>query len=140
MTRDDVLAVLERRNDIMARRDMIAFRELYAENAHVHSPLAGSVSGPEAIAAATDAFFVAFPDAVVVNEPAIVDGDRAVIIGEVSGTHHGGIMGLPPSGRAFRFLIAQAFVLRDQRIVEERRVYDFTGLLVQIGVLKAKPA
>jgi hypothetical protein len=26
------------------------------------------------------------------------------------------------------------------KIVRERRIYDFTGLLVQIGVLKAKPA
>ena len=140
MTRDDVLAVLERRNDALARRDWATFREVYADDARAHSPLTGSSQGPDAIVQAIQVFFVAFPDIVVVDEPAIVDGDRAVIIGEVSGTHHGGILGLPPSGRAFRFLIAQAFVLRDQRIVEERRVYDFTGLLVQIGVLKAKPA
>jgi len=30
--------------------------------------------------------------------------------------------------------------LRNGKIVHERRIYDFTGLLVQIGVLKAKPA
>ncbi len=29
--------------------------------------------------------------------------------------------------------------LKDRKIVRERRVYDFTGLLVQIGLLKAKP-
>jgi hypothetical protein len=28
----------------------------------------------------------------------------------------------------------------DGLIVHERRIYDFTGMLVQIGVLKAKPA
>jgi len=32
------------------------------------------------------------------------------------------------------------FTVRDEHILHERRVYDFTGLLVQIGVLKAKPA
>jgi hypothetical protein len=26
-----------------------------------------------------------------------------------------------------------------REIVRERRIYDFTGVLVQIGVLKAKP-
>jgi hypothetical protein len=31
------------------------------------------------------------------------------------------------------------YELRDHHIVRERRIYDFTGLLVQIGVLKAKP-
>ena len=65
--------------------------------------------------------------------------DRAVIIGEVSGTHVGTIMGLPPSGRAFRLVGTFVFVLRDGLIVDERRIYDFTGLLIQIGVLKAKP-
>jgi hypothetical protein len=25
------------------------------------------------------------------------------------------------------------------RIIRERRVYDFTGLLIQVGLLKAKP-
>jgi hypothetical protein len=28
----------------------------------------------------------------------------------------------------------------DGKIQHERRVYDFTGLMVQLGVLKAKPA
>ena len=32
------------------------------------------------------------------------------------------------------------FTLEDGLIVHERRVYDFTGMLVQIGLLKAKPA
>jgi hypothetical protein len=31
------------------------------------------------------------------------------------------------------------FTFRDGLIIEERRIYDFTGLLVQVGVLKAKP-
>ena len=31
------------------------------------------------------------------------------------------------------------FEFQDGRIVRERRIYDFTGLLVQIGVLSAKP-
>ena len=32
------------------------------------------------------------------------------------------------------------FEIRGRQIVRERRIYDFTGLLLQIGVLKAKPA
>ena len=30
--------------------------------------------------------------------------------------------------------------VRDGLIVRDRRIYDFTGLLLQIGILKAKPA
>jgi hypothetical protein len=29
--------------------------------------------------------------------------------------------------------------IKDEHIVAERRIYDFTGLLMQVGVLKARP-
>jgi hypothetical protein len=32
------------------------------------------------------------------------------------------------------------FIVKDGKIQQERRVYDFTGLMIQLGVLKAKPA
>jgi hypothetical protein len=31
------------------------------------------------------------------------------------------------------------FTLKSGQIAHERRVYDFTGMLIQIGLLKAKP-
>jgi hypothetical protein len=35
--------------------------------------------------------------------------------------------------------MAIIYLLKDGLIVRERRVYDFTGLLVQVGAIKAKP-
>jgi predicted ester cyclase len=140
MTRDDVLALLDRRRDTMARRDMAGFAELYAATARLDSPLAGAVTGRAAVATASEVFFTAFPDAVVTEEPPIVDGDRVVIVAEAVGTHVGTIMGLEPSGRRFRFALTFVLEVEEGAIVRERRIYDFTGLLVQIGVLKAKPA
>jgi hypothetical protein len=49
-------------------------------------------------------------------------------------------MGLPPSGRQFRFRAVFLLRVGDGLVVEEQRIYDFTGLLVQIGALKAKIA
>jgi predicted ester cyclase len=63
-----------------------------------------------------------------------------VIVAEAVGTHVGTIMGLEPSGRRFRFALTFVLEVEEGAIVRERRIYDFTGLLVQIGVLKAKPA
>ena len=140
MTRDDVLALLERRHDAMARRDMAAFGELYAAEAHLESPLGGAATGPAAIRKATEVFHSAFPDASLIEEPPIIDGLRVAIVAEVAGTHVGTIMGLPPSGRTFRFALTFVLDVEAGAIVRERRIYDFTGLLVQIGVLKAKPA
>ena len=49
-------------------------------------------------------------------------------------------MGLEPSGRSFMAPAVFVYEFRDRKIVHETRIYDFTGVLVQIGLLKAKPA
>ena len=55
-------------------------------------------------------------------------------------TDTGGLMGMTPSGKPALVPIVAVYRLADGQIVHERRIYDFTGMLVQIGVLKAKPA
>ena len=47
---------------------------------------------------------------------------------------------MPPTGR--RIEVSGCFIYRieGQQIQHERRILDFTGLLVQVGVLRAKPA
>ena len=139
MSREDVLAVIAQRNDALTRRDADAMGALYAPAAKLESPLAGVGTGRESVVRASEGFFAAFPDATIVPEPPIVDGNRATVIAEVTGRHIGTFMGLPPSGRAFRFVLVSLLEFQDGQIVHERRIYDFTGLLVQVGVLKAKP-
>jgi len=46
---------------------------------------------------------------------------------------------MPPTGRAVSVPVVFVYELRDGRIRHERRIYDFTGVLVQVGLLKAKP-
>jgi len=53
--------------------------------------------------------------------------------------HRWGKVGLPATGQPFRVPAVFLFELRAGQIVRERRIYDFTGVLVQIGVLKTKP-
>ena len=48
-------------------------------------------------------------------------------------------MGLPPSGRGFKLRTVMMFELKGRKIVREQRIYDFTGMLIQVGILKAKP-
>jgi predicted ester cyclase len=61
-------------------------------------------------------------------------------VGKMTGTDTGGLMGMAASGRAAEIPIVFFSKVADGEIVFERRVYDFTGLLVQVGVLKARPA
>lgn len=140
MTRDDIAALLRRRNEGVGRRDVESLVGLYAEDGVVESLMAGTVKGKQAIGDVYEAWFKAFPDVIFKLDSPLVDGDRAVQAAVVEGTDIGGFMGLPPTGKPFRLPMVHLYTLRDGVIVHERRIYDFTGLLVQIGVIKAKPA
>ena len=51
----------------------------------------------------------------------------------------GGFLGLQPTGRFVDFPLVLVYDLANGLIVRERRIYDFTGLAVQVGAIKAKP-
>jgi steroid delta-isomerase-like uncharacterized protein len=140
MTREQVLDLIDRWEYAFAQRDMTTYASLYSEQAMLESPLVGSVQGRESIVRATLGLLTAFPDATFTPEPPIVDGDRVAIASRVAGTHEGAILGLAPTHRPFKFPITFFLEVRDGVITRDRRVYDFTGLLVQIGALKARPA
>ena len=140
MSRQQIEALFMRRASALRDHDVTAMTSLYARDAVVESPTAGgSVTGQEAIAEITRAWFSGFADVVFTMESLLIDGDRAVWIGVTHGTDTGGFMGLPPTNKPFRLPMVFLCTMKDGAIVHERRIYDFTGMLVQIGVLKAKP-
>ncbi len=141
MTRDEVLDLIQRWLDNFAKRDLEAFGENYAPDAAYESPLVGGrIEGREAIVQSSRTFLSGFPDAVMTHEPPIIDGDRAVVLAEISGKHVGTFLGFAPTGKPMRIRLVFLLDVRDGHIILDRRLYDFTGLLVQVGVLKAKPA
>ena len=117
-----------------------ALANFHAEDCVVESPVAGGQArGREAIARSYEVFFHAFPDLTLKYDEPVIDGDRVVLIARISGTDLGGFMGLQPSGRFVDFPCALLFVVENGLIARERRIYDFTGLAVQVGAIKAKP-
>jgi steroid delta-isomerase-like uncharacterized protein len=140
MTRAEIVALLERHQQELQRRDFEALAELHSESCTVESPMAGRSTGREGLVRLYRAWLAAFPDAEFTSEEPLIDGDRAARFSTVAGTDAGGFMGMSPTGKRFVMPIVQLFTVAGGVIVHERRIYDFTGLLVQIGVLKAKPA
>ena len=57
----------------------------------------------------------------------------------IHATHTGTFMGLPGTGRRVEVEGVCFFEMSEGLIAHERRYYDFTGMLIQLGVLKAKP-
>jgi steroid delta-isomerase-like uncharacterized protein len=140
MSRDQIEALVERRLRAWNARDAPALTEDHAPDCVVDSPLAGGPTrGRDAIEHLYAAYFRAFTDFHLDQGAVLVDGDQVAIFATASGTDHGGFMGMPPTGRAVKVPIVFLYEVRDGLIVADRRVYDFTGLLVQIGILKAKP-
>lgn len=139
MTREEMVAFFARRLEQHNDLDAAAMAQDYAEDAVIESPTAGVHTGRAAAERALRAVFDAFLDMKVTSDRMIIDGDQVAVVMRIEGTNIGGLMGLPPSGKRFSIDAVFLYELKDRQIVRERRIYDFTGLLVQVGVLKAKP-
>ena len=140
MNRQDVVALFEKRQQAWDQRDAAALAADHTEDGLVESPLAGGTArGRLAIEKLYDMYMSAFGDMKLEQDELLIDGDRVALLARVSGTDTGGFMSMPPSGRQVRFPTVFFYELRDGRIARERRIYDFTGVLVQVGLLKAKP-
>jgi steroid delta-isomerase-like uncharacterized protein len=140
MTRDEAQQFFDRRIDAWQRRDVEALVRAHTEYCVLESPLAGKVTGRAAIERIYRAFITSFPDVTIDNPELLVDGDRVVQAVTFSGTNLGGFMGMAPTGKRFSFAAVLICTMRDGQIAHEKRIYDFTGFLIEIGVLKARPS
>jgi len=140
MTRDEIQALFDRRAGAWRRRDVDALAASHAEHGVVVSPMFTTITGREQIADSYRSLFRAFPDWEYGGDDLIVDGDRVAQPFTVHATHSGEFMGLPGSGRRFTVQGVLLFEVGGGMIQTERRIYDFTGLLIQLGVLKSRPA
>lgn len=140
MTRPEITELIDQVLDAWQRHDATALANFHTEDGLVESPFAGGTTrGREQIVKVYEAFFTAFPDLAIKTDVPLIDGDRVVLICRLSGTDRGGFMGMNPSGRAVDFPCVLLFDLENGQIARERRIYDFTGLAVQVGAIKAKP-
>ena len=140
MTRDEITALFERRAEYWRRHDAAALTADHSPDCVVVSPTGGVLEGHDAIERIYKVWFKAFPDLEIVPTDLLIDGDRAMLVFTISGTHAGDFFGLPASGRRVDATCAFLYKLANGAIVQERRILDFTGVLVQVGVLRAKPA
>ena len=138
MTREEIVKFFDRRQEALERLDPVALAALHTEDCVLESSMAGTVVGRQGLEQFYRSLFVSFPDFKYEPEELLIDGDRVAQTTSFGGTDIGGFMGLPPTGRQVRVPAVLLFTLKDHQIVRLRSVYDFTLMLVQIGVLKVK--
>jgi predicted ester cyclase len=139
MTRAEIVAFFKRRQEAYEDLDAKALAADYTDASVIESPMTGVHTGREA-EKNLRTIFDAFLDLTMSWDEVVIDGDVVVTIVSSEGTHMRELLGFEPTGKRFQLSIACVHRLKDRKIIHERRIYDFTGMLVQIGVFKAKPA
>ncbi len=132
MTRADLVVVSDRYLD--------AVTAFHTPEGIVESPMFATLRGRKAIEDAQRAFFASFPDAATSLEATVVDPPHVAMFLMMNATHVNEFFGLPGTGRHIEFRLSRLLRMEGDLIAHETRIYDFTGLLVQVGVLRAKPA
>ena len=140
MTRQEIEAFFEGRRQAWLTRDADGLGAFHTEDGTMDSPMFGHRQGRQAIADSYRALFATFPDWDFQGEPLLIDGDRVAQPFSATATHVGTFMGIDGTNRRFKILGVRLFTMADGLVAHERRMYDFTGLLIQIGILRGKPA
>lgn len=139
MTHDEIRAFFAAQQRHWQARDAAALAAGHAPDGTILSPIFRTVRGADQIAASYRAVYEIFPDWDYRGEQLLIDGTSVAEAFTVTATHKGEFLGLPGSGKRFTIEGVRLFEMRAGKIVHERRYYDFTGLLIQLGVLKGKP-
>jgi len=139
MTRDQIAALFERRRAAFERQDAAALAVDYSDESIVESPSGGIHRGREAAERVLHNVFDAL-DVRLRQESMLIDGDAVAQVVEIEGKDVGIFLGLSPTGKSFQVRGVFLYELKDGTIVRERRIYDLAALLIQTGLLKAKPA
>ena len=141
MTRPEIESLVARCQEAFDHHDAVALADEHSAMCVMDSQTAGgAVTGRQAIAGIYEAWFKGFPDLVVAPEELLVDGTRFARRYTLTGTDTGGFLGLPATGKPFHLPLVWLCDTRDGQIVHSRPVYDFSGLLIQIGALKTRLA
>ena len=136
MDRETIQALLARREAAWRTADAAALALTHTEDGVVVSPMFVDVKGRAAIEASYAALFTRFTKWEYVTDAPIIDGDRLAVPFSARATHEGEFMGLSGTGRRFGVEGVLLMAMRNGLVQHERRLYDFTGLLIQTGVLR----
>ena len=140
MSREEIVALFAHRDQAWQRRDAATLAADHAEDATAESPMQGRLVGRDRIGGVYSSWFAAFPDLSFTSRELLIDGHRVAEVYAVTGTQSAPFGGVPATGRRIEFRGVWLYTLSPEgKIVADERLYDVTNVLVQLGVLRAKP-
>ena len=139
MTTDETRTFVQRHVENLRSHDAALAARDHADDGILESPSTGTHRGRGEIAQNYDRWYRAFPDIESTVDHVIAEDNHAAVFLRFAGTHQGDFLGLPPTGKRIEFQAVFLQQLHYNQIVHERRIYDFSGLLIKLGILKVKP-
>jgi hypothetical protein len=140
MTRAAIEEFLQRHRAAFERRDIDALTALHTADCAFESPAYSSVRGRDAIREVYRYWYRAFPDFVLTWEHALIDPPYASYFWKLEGTSAGPFFGDVRPGTPVSVIGATENRFTEDGISSTRHVFDFSGTLVRLGVLKVKPS
>jgi steroid delta-isomerase-like uncharacterized protein len=141
MTHEQIQALARQYLSAWERGDAAAVARCYSDAARVDSPMFHTVIGRESIEKSFVDLFRGLANWQFTIEDIVIDTTepaRAVLVLTTHAAHVGELFGFRGTGRRVSARTVLSLRFDGDRISSEMRLYDFTGLLVQLGVLKAK--
>jgi steroid delta-isomerase-like uncharacterized protein len=132
-------AIVRRAIDAISRGDVHEALTCIAPNYLYHGP-GVEVHGADGFTQVVNVYLAAFPDLSLAIEEQIAEGDLVMTRFTARGTHRGELAGVQPSGRRVSVPCVLITRVENEKIVEDREVFDQLGMFQQIGKLPALPA
>jgi steroid delta-isomerase-like uncharacterized protein len=143
-TTDDCKAlVLDMIENGMIRGDVDAALSAYAPDVVYHNPMMNAlppdVSAKDVLGQFARVTRQAFPDLQFVVQQVVAEDDRVGVLYSWTGTHHGPLGPLQPTGRSVTATGAIFCRVADGRIVEEWDIDDRLDVMEQLGAVPPMP-
>lgn len=119
---------------ILVEKDFSTLNSLMREDYIQHNPLVGQ--GSKGFKEFFEAWFKASPDFKFELKQIVSEGDKVWVYGTYSGTQKGDWLGIPATGKAYKFDAVDIFRVQDGKLAEHWDVIDVYGLFKQLGVIQ----
>jgi steroid delta-isomerase-like uncharacterized protein len=135
---EESMAIVRRfADEILNEKKLDKADEIMAQDYVDHAAMPGQAPGLLGFKSKGSMWLVAVPDLRVSTEDMFADGNRVAVRWTAEGTQSGNLLGIPASGRSFRFTGMSIFRLAAGKIAEQWEEWDKLNLMQQLGAVPA---
>ena len=121
--------------EVFNKHDLNKLLTCFAEDIYGHSLPPGVPNGIQGITIWFSALFGGFPDIHADVDDIIAEGDTVIYRGQMTLTHTGQFLVLPPTNKKAVVPVMEVWRIKDNKIVDHWGGIDTFGLMMQLGVI-----